>query len=121
MDITQRIGFSRQTNRDSQGFRFEWAQMMNTAFGLEFTYRDIDVDVERSGESLGLSAANRALLNRNGDQYTLAASYQWIPSPAHIIESQISFVQVLYSGVIAIRAERNNGACVPLQIILNEC
>jgi hypothetical protein len=80
-----------ETDRNSEGFRFEWDQMMNTGFGLEFTYRDIDVDVERSGESLGLSAANRALLNREGDRYSLAASYQWIPSPGHIIESQIGF------------------------------
>jgi len=72
-------GVRRQdTDRDSTGLRLQWDRILGTAFELTFSYRDIAIDTERSGQgvtSVACDAACRDLLRRDGDQYHFDASY----------------------------------------------
>ena len=67
-----------ETDRDSTGLRLQWDRVLGTAFELTFSYRDISIDTERSGEgvtSVACDAACQDLLRRDGDQYHFDASY----------------------------------------------
>lgn len=72
-------GVRRQdTERDSTGLRLQWDRILGTAVELTFSYRDISIDTERSGQgvtSVACDAACRDLLRRDGDQYHFDASY----------------------------------------------
>jgi len=68
----------KETDRDSTGVRVEWDRILGTAFDLTFSYRDISIDTERSGEgvtSVSCDAVCQELLRRDGDQYSFGASY----------------------------------------------
>lgn len=67
-----------ETDRDSSGLRLRWDRVMGSAFELTFSYRDIAIDTERSGqgvESVACNAACQDLLRRDGDQYSFDVSY----------------------------------------------
>lgn len=72
-------GVARQeSDRDSQGLRLQWDRILGSAFELTLSYRDIDVDDERSGEgvlSVACDLACQALLRRDGDQLFGELSY----------------------------------------------
>ena len=67
-----------ETDRDSTGVRLQWDRVLGTALELTFSYRDISIDTERSGEgvmSVACDATCQGLLRRDGDQYHFDASY----------------------------------------------
>jgi hypothetical protein len=67
-----------ETDRDSTGVRLQWDRVLGSALELTFSYRDISIDTERSGEGVASVACNAAcqeLLRRDGDQYHFDASY----------------------------------------------
>jgi hypothetical protein len=67
-----------ETDRDSSGLRLRWDRVMGSAFELTFSYRDISIDTERSGqgvESVSCDVACQDLLRRDGDQYSFDVSY----------------------------------------------
>ena len=67
-----------ETDRDSAGVRLQWDRVLGTALELTFSYRDISIDVERSGQgvtSVACNATCQDLLRRDGDQYHFDASY----------------------------------------------
>ncbi len=67
-----------ETDRDSTGLRLQWDRVLGTALELTFSYRDISIDTERSGEgvtSVACDASCQDLLRRDGDQYHFDASY----------------------------------------------
>lgn len=67
-----------ETDRDSTGVRLQWDRILGSALELTFSYRDIAIDTERSGEgvlSVTCDAACEDLLRRDGDQYHFDASY----------------------------------------------
>ena len=67
-----------ETDRDSTGLRLQWDRVLGTALQLTFSYRDISIDTERSGQgvtSVACDAACQDLLRRDGDQYHFDASY----------------------------------------------
>jgi hypothetical protein len=67
-----------ETDRDSAGVRLQWDRVLGTALELTFSYRDISIDTERSGEgvtSVACNAACQELLQRDGDQFHFDASY----------------------------------------------
>jgi len=67
-----------ETDRTASGYRLGWGRIFNSNFHLSFSYRDIKIDDERSGESLGwLSPAQRRLLSREGDHYKTELLYVW--------------------------------------------
>jgi hypothetical protein len=67
----------KETDRDSDGVRLQWDRVLGSSFQFTFTYRDIQIERERSGLGLpslcDVGCAN--LLRRDGDQYTFDASY----------------------------------------------
>jgi len=68
----------KSTDRDSAGVRLQWDRVMASAFQLTFSYRDISVDTERSGQgvvSVSCDAACQELLRRDGDHYAFDVSY----------------------------------------------
>jgi Protein of unknown function (DUF2860) len=67
-----------ETDRGSSGLRLQWDRVMGSAFELTFSYRDISIDKEASGqgvESVACSVACQDLLRRDGDQYAFDVSY----------------------------------------------
>ena len=42
----------KETDRDSTGLRLQWDRVLGTALELTFSYRDIAIDTERSGEGV---------------------------------------------------------------------
>ena len=68
----------KETDRDSSGLRLQWDRVMGSAFELTFSYRDISIEKERSGQgvtSVPCDVACQDLLRRDGDQYTFDVSY----------------------------------------------
>jgi len=64
-----------ETDRTSDGYRLIWDNIYGTGLELRYSAREVDIDRERSGESLGLSDSELALLNRNGDSSRFTAQY----------------------------------------------
>lgn len=58
-----------ETDRESTGGRIAWGRMFGTGLQVSYSMRDIDIDKERSGESLAITAAQRGMLDRNGDHH----------------------------------------------------
>ncbi len=82
-----------EVDRDSQGLRFEWDNVMGSSFGFLVQGRDIEIDPERSGSdpALGCDADCQQLLDRNGDQYAARVWYRYVVSGNHIFEPQLRF------------------------------
>ncbi len=72
-------GVARQeTDRDSTGLRLQWDRILGSAFELTLSYRDIEIDTERSGQgvlSVACDVACQDLLRRGGDQIFGELSY----------------------------------------------
>jgi hypothetical protein len=67
-----------EVDRDSSGLRLRWDRVLGSAFELTFSYRDISVDKERSGQgvqSVACDIACQDLLRRDGDHYSFDVSY----------------------------------------------
>jgi hypothetical protein len=67
-----------ETERKSTGARLQWDQVLGSAFELTFSYRDVSIDTERSGEGVTSEtcvAACRDLLVRDGDQFSFDVAY----------------------------------------------
>jgi hypothetical protein len=81
-----------ETDRDSNGVRFEWNKLAGTEFDLQIQARRSDVDNELSGNdpSLGCNLECRKLLDRNGDQYMARMSYTFSYPGGHFLRPQIA-------------------------------
>lgn len=66
-----------ETDKTSNGIRLTWDKIMGSNFQFEATFRDTEIDKERSGISRGLNAAQRALLNREGDFFKTEVLYRF--------------------------------------------
>lgn len=66
------------TEKTSSGGRLTWDNMVGSNFELIGSYRKIDIDKERSGDSLdGLTVAERQLLDREGDVIRVELGYMF--------------------------------------------
>jgi hypothetical protein len=81
-----------KTDRESSGIRLEWDKIMGSQLGLQYTYRDIEIDDEFSGQSLGLNASDRSLLDREGDFHKLEASYNFNLQNGHFLKPKITYI-----------------------------
>ncbi|MBY5991783.1 DUF2860 family protein [Ferrimonas balearica] len=71
-----RTGAPRQeTDRESRGVRLDWERIADSNFSLGYTYRDISIDEEQSGQAMGLSKQDQQLLNRNGRDHRFELKY----------------------------------------------
>jgi hypothetical protein len=66
-----------ETDRDTMGLRLTWDRIMGSQLQLQYSYRDIDIQNEKSGEFLGLSPGDRKLLERDGDRHVVEALYRF--------------------------------------------
>ncbi len=82
-----------ETDRDAEGFRFEWDRVMGSSFGFLAQVREFEIENERSGTSpdLDCDLACQALLDRNGDQYVIRAWYRFMLAPNQILQPQIRY------------------------------
>jgi hypothetical protein len=72
-----------KTDRDSQGLRLSYDRILGSNAFLEYTYRRINIDKERSGDFLiaerRLNPADQGLLKRDGKQqrFNLVYRFKW--------------------------------------------
>ncbi len=66
-----------ETDRNSLGGRLVWDRIFGIQLQLQYTYRHIDLDDEKSGQFLGLTGAKRDLLDRNGDRHVGEILYRF--------------------------------------------
>jgi len=66
-----------KTDRNADGLRLGYGRILGSQAHLQYTYRSIDIDKERSGQFLGLTAAEQKLLQRDGDQHEVRFGYQF--------------------------------------------
>ena len=86
-----------ETDRDSTGIRLQWDRILGSAFEATFSYRDVSIDTERSGEdvtSVTCTAACQALLRRDGDQYFWDLSYLFRlgDGQRHLLRPKVRYV-----------------------------
>lgn len=81
------------TDRTSTGFRFTWDKIFRTGFQWQSTYRKIELDNERSGASLGLTASQMALLERNGDFFQNVISYQFRIAQGQFFLPSVTYIK----------------------------
>lgn len=65
----------KETDRDTTGAKLAWGRIFGSDLEVEYTYRNIDINKERSGAFLGLSEADRDLLKRDGDIHEFEVLY----------------------------------------------
>ncbi len=81
------------TDRTAKGFNVYWQQIMGSGLELKYSTSEVDIDKERSGESLPLTKAQRKLLDRNGDVDRFTMSYEFASDDnRHIVTPAIAYV-----------------------------
>jgi hypothetical protein len=68
----------KSTDRDSTGLRFQWDRIFGTGAQLTASWRDIEIDEERSGQgvtSVSCDADCQSMLRRSGDFFAFDASW----------------------------------------------
>lgn len=85
------VGVARQkTDRTSRGGRLEYANILGTGLGLQYTHRTTELDQELSGTTqLGLTPAQAQLLDRDGDVKRVVAYYRFKPVGRNIFEVRL--------------------------------
>lgn len=87
-------GQNRQkTDRTSTGARLTWNKIFASNLHLKFSQRKFELDDERSGDFLGLTQAQQALLNREGDQRELEATYVFDINQRHTIVPAVTYTE----------------------------
>lgn len=81
------------TEFSSTGARITWDKIFGSQFELKVTTKERDLDNERSGESLDLSAAERKLLDREGDKHRAELGYLFIIDDGrHVIRPSVAYI-----------------------------
>ena len=81
------------TDREFTGARFKWSKIFNTPIGFMVQYQDVEVDDERSGQALGLTAAQQSSLNREGDVYRGEVDYTWQKSNQELFRMYVGYTE----------------------------
>lgn len=74
------------------GARLVWDRVLGTGLQVRGSFRERDLDDERSGEDLGLTEPERDLLDRNGDIFQLEFSYRIPVAARHHLRPRIRFI-----------------------------
>jgi len=83
-------GVERQeTDRTSRGGRIEYANILGSGFGVQYTQRNTKLDEELSGTT-DFTSAEAQLLDREGDIKRLVGYYRFKPVGRNIFELRIS-------------------------------
>lgn len=87
------VGADREeTDVKSSGVRLGWEHIFGTGLELTVTKRSIELDDELSGVALGLTPAQRALLDREGDRKEVAVGYYWQVADNQVITPSITYI-----------------------------
>lgn len=68
------------TDSDRLGLRLGLAGIAGTGLSIDYRLYRVDIDDERSGEALGLSLADRRLLDREGTEHRVDLNYRFAVS-----------------------------------------
>jgi len=79
------------TKRKSNGGRLTWDRIFGSQFQLQYTYRKIDISSEKSGDFLGLTSAQKNLLERDGDTHTGEILYLFTFAKRHFLAPAFSY------------------------------
>jgi hypothetical protein len=66
------------TDRNVNGVRLSYDDILGSDLSFQYTYRNIDIDSERSGRQLGLSSSDQDRLDRNGDRHDVQVLYRYV-------------------------------------------
>jgi hypothetical protein len=70
------------TDRTVNGLRLSYANILGSDFSFQYTYRNLDINNERSGRQLELNgvitSSEKNRLDRNGDQHDLEVLYSYV-------------------------------------------
>ena len=80
-----------KTDRKSRGIRLAWERMFNSNFEVDYIYRNIDINTERSGDALGLSGSDKDRLKRKGDNHQLKGAYWFEIGKNQLLSPQLIF------------------------------
>jgi hypothetical protein len=84
-----------KTDRDSSGARLSYDRMFGSNAILQYTYRKIDIDNERSGDFLvaegRLNPADRSLLERDGNQHLVELGYRFKLADNRVLLPQVAY------------------------------
>ena len=83
----------KDTSRQSNGARLAWGQIFGSNFQLQYTYRNIDLGSEKSGDFLGLSSSDRDRLDREGDRHVAEAFYRFSFAKKHRFIPQVIYAR----------------------------
>jgi hypothetical protein len=90
----------KKTDRDSMGAIFFWENIFNTPFDVNYSYRKIDIDDEKSAKTqligapppFGITASEAKLLDREGDSHAIRAVYTWKLGERHVLSPALYFL-----------------------------
>ena len=82
-----------ETSRTATGGRLVWDRIFGVPLQLQYSYRKIDIGSEKSGEFLGLTSAERDLLDRNGDRHIAEAIYRFRFAQKHTFAPQFIYTK----------------------------
>jgi hypothetical protein len=80
----------KETDRDSRGVRLNWQRIFGTPLRLQYTYRDIDIDKERSGETF-LPSNEAKRLRRDGDSHSIDGFYAFRFGGRHTLVPSLGY------------------------------
>ena len=81
-----------ETSRESTGARLVWDRIFGSQFQLQYTYRNIDISSEKSGDFLGLTSSKRGRLKRDGDRHNAEILYRFKLAEKHWLAPAFSYV-----------------------------
>ncbi len=102
------------TDRTSEGFRISWDKILGSQLEIRASTRDVEIDDELSGTAEGLSAAERALLNREGKTKSFDISYKFTVGGDNRLVPRLTYIDYDRDG----RAMANDGAQLELSYII---
>jgi hypothetical protein len=80
------------TERTSTGLSVGWDRIFGSGFEFRYEGRKIELDDERSGESLPLDAAAQRALRREGNINRADLQYRWGIAEGHVLVSGLAYV-----------------------------
>jgi hypothetical protein len=89
------VGLERSTtDRDLTGAQVVWGKIFGSDLELTLSFRSIDIDDEKSGQSVtpALSPAQLSLLERDGDQKSIEALYLFKLGGDHFLAPSVRFL-----------------------------
>jgi len=84
-----------KTDIDSKGVRITYDKILGSNLQAQYTYRNLDIDIERSGYSpaLGLSVNKRDLLRRDGERHSGELLYRIKLTDKHLLVPAVYYIK----------------------------